>query len=232
MVIGCVICSEPFAFKDGPDNYAKASRTCGHVFHNLCLRLDFYSFVKNFFSFVPNYREWLKRSQTCPICRSAIIDSPQFTQRLHLQSVNNLDTSDIYETAKDEEIKDLRKQLAESRNTMEKLRTYFADFKKNLQHIEVELGEAEDEPIIDLSESSIVANTSSSSRNPVLRRRLATAAQTTASMRMRVGIARAAVAAQPSVATRSSAATRTSSVVPRATADRPVTRGKNSQLMR
>jgi hypothetical protein len=50
------------------------------------------------------------------------------------------------------EIEGLRKQLAEKENTLEKIRAYISDSKKNLSHIEVELGmKAGDISIIDLS---------------------------------------------------------------------------------
>lgn len=56
-------------------------------------------------------------------------------------------------TAKDNEIEELRKQLAEKDNTIEKIRAYALEFKKILSHVDIELGDGKPKEItiIDLS---------------------------------------------------------------------------------
>jgi hypothetical protein len=82
-----------------------------------------------------------------------------------LQSVNNLDSSLLFDpaiesivkdsviSAKDKEIEDLRKELADCRSTISKVRAYYSDTKKLHRHIEIELGIKQDDSIIDLSNS-------------------------------------------------------------------------------
>ena len=106
----------------------------------------------------------MTKSRTCPVCRSSCNDSSVSLCRLHLQSVNNLDTSASYldstvlkdslVCAKNKEIEDLQKQLDSCRITIEKIRNYYKETMKLNKHIGIELAlDSKDEPIIDLSES-------------------------------------------------------------------------------
>lgn len=140
MSIGCIICSESFSSADPSEKYPIAIRTCGHAFHANCLTI------------------WLAKSKTCPVCRNPTFDTPNYVNRLHLQSVNNLDVSGYYSNPtvspkkETKEKEDLRKQLVEANGTIEKLRGYIMEAKKSLNHAEVELGLTstvkKDEPVV------------------------------------------------------------------------------------
>lgn len=102
------------------------------------------------------------RSKTCPTCRHAAIDNVNYIGRIHLQQVSaGLDSSTFLSSAaedytrdlaaKDKEINELRKKLAELQSTINKIQPYFIACKKSLGHIEVELGHTSHEDIIDLS---------------------------------------------------------------------------------
>lgn len=109
-------------------------------------------------------KTWLAKSRTCPLCRSACSDSAAFFIRVHLQSVSNLDASFydpalsvLKDSAKDKEIEDLRRQLADCRSTIDKIRSYYNDAQKLYRHIGIELGVSpQEDSIIDLSISPII----------------------------------------------------------------------------
>ena len=169
MAIGCVICSEPFSSSDTQDKYPLGIRSCGHAFHSV-LKEKFENCrdknVSNLETFDSQscLKQWLTKSRTCPVCRSSCNDSSTSICRLHLQSVNNLDTSASYldstilkdslVCAKNKEIEDLQKQLNSCRITIEKIRNYYKETMKLNKHIGIELAlDSKEDPIIDLSES-------------------------------------------------------------------------------
>ena len=109
-------------------------------------------------------KTWLAKSKTCPLCRAVCSDSTSSLNRVHLQSVSNLDASFhdpvlsvLRDSAKDKEIEDLRKQLADCLSTIDKIRSYFNDAQKLYRHIGIELGVGpQDDSIIDLSSSPTI----------------------------------------------------------------------------
>lgn len=145
MSIGCIICSEVFSSTDPAESHPVSIRSCGHSFHASCLST------------------WLAKSKSCPVCRCSTLDSPSYINRLHLQSVNNLNVSGFYLNPSTspggsrKEIEELRKKLADANATIEKLRGYIVEAKKSLDHAEIELGSTstvkKQEPVIDLSQT-------------------------------------------------------------------------------
>jgi hypothetical protein len=99
MGVGCVICTEEFSAWQQSDKVSVVIKSCGHVFHDSCIRL------------------WLKNSKTCPVCRQTTFDSPSYIGRIHLQrlSLDNTSVNNIL----DESI-ELKKKLEEMEQKLKK----------------------------------------------------------------------------------------------------------------
>lgn len=133
MSVGCVICSDAFSCSDGPDKNPMNIKSCGHGNHCF-LQSVIEKHFSNLFHLTVFHAyclsTWLKKSLTCPVCRNPAQDTPTYLQRIHLQSVNNLNTSEFYQPAAEDT----------SKKTMETVMKYVKDMKKALSHIEIELG--------------------------------------------------------------------------------------------
>jgi hypothetical protein len=200
MAFGCIICAEAFASSDGPEKAPLVIKPCGHAFHSSCLK------------------QWLAKSKTCPICRCVAYDSGSYTHRLHLQTINDRDSSNFNSSAfdsllqdvnkeKDKEIAELRKALADSKKTNDNIRAYLDNITKNAEHIAVELGgnrpdiKAGRAPsVIDLSNTPPSPVAPVASIRPALTTRAITGARAgTSTSTSRVGPSITRVAAGPRV---------------------------------
>ncbi|KAL7042439.1 hypothetical protein ACKWTF_001139 [Chironomus riparius] len=113
MGVGCVICTEEFSAWQHSDKMSVVIKSCGHVFHDSCIKL------------------WLKNSRTCPVCRQTTYDSPSYIGRVHLQrlsldntAVNNLLDESVEQKKKLEELEQKLKEKDA------KLKTKDAELKK------------------------------------------------------------------------------------------------------
>ena len=101
MVIGCVICTEEF-HTSCDNGQVIGIKKCGHVFHDACLKM------------------WLKKSRTCPICRTVTFDSTEYIGRLHLQRLSLDNPNPTVNNLLDETI-ELKKKLEEKDDKLKKM---------------------------------------------------------------------------------------------------------------
>ncbi|XP_070509344.1 uncharacterized protein [Chironomus tepperi] len=128
MGVGCVICTEEFSAWQVSDKVSVVIKGCGHVFHDCCLKL------------------WLKNSRTCPVCRQATFDSPNYISRVHLQrlsldntSVNSILDESLEQKKKLEELElKLKKKEAELQKKeiqIKELNKLFADLSEHANKV-------------------------------------------------------------------------------------------------
>lgn len=77
MNFGCVICAEPFSDKDEEAKVPVVTK-CWHVFHESCIK------------------KWFEKCKSCPECRTEFLHPTNFIHKIHLQNINNMDNSLLF----------------------------------------------------------------------------------------------------------------------------------------
>jgi Ring finger domain len=101
MSMGCVVCHQPFVENADADGAPRIIKACSHMFHHKCLE------------------DWLKKSRSCPLCRSKRIEASQVFPHF-VENDRNDDVTAIDDT-KEKEIEELKTQLASNQQEIQGL---------------------------------------------------------------------------------------------------------------